>query len=114
MHFMEDTEQEDAVGEFFWKEDYKKILKERLPKAILLETTEDPGFKRVYEELYGDTFSSFEAFNRIVSSIIEIGCENGADDAFDDVYLAFKAHHPLPRDTKICYGTTGLQFLRER
>jgi len=96
MHFIEDTEQEDAVGELFWKEDYKNILREKLPKIILSEMMEDPGLKNVYERLYTDTFSSHEAFIRTISSIVTVGSENGADEAFDDIYLAFAAHSPLP------------------
>jgi hypothetical protein len=107
MHFIEDTEQEDSVGELFWKEDYKKILREKLPKTILLEMMEDPGLNSIYERLYTDTFSSYEAFIRAISSIVTIGCENGADEAFDDIYLAFAAHSPLPearRFSEYCWS----------
>ncbi len=96
MHFMEDSEQEDSVGEVFWKEDFKKIIRDKLPKAVFSRMMEDPGLVNVYERLYGDVFSSYEAFVRAVSSMIEIGCENGADEAFDDLYFAFRNHYRLP------------------
>ena len=96
MHFIEDTEQEDSVGELFWKEDYKKVLREKLPKTILSEMMDDPGLESFYESLYTDNFSSYEAFIRAIASIVTIGSENGADEAFDDIYLAFAAHGSLP------------------
>jgi hypothetical protein len=103
MHFMEDTEQEDSVGELFWGENFKKILKDKLPKAIFEEMIDDRGLMNVYERLYGGLFSSYEAFVRAASSMIEIGCENGADRAFDDIYFAFRNHLPLP-ETRRCFS----------
>ncbi len=67
MHFMEDTEQEDSVGELFWGENFKKILRDKLPKAIFLKMMEEPGLVNVYERLYGGIFSSHEAFIRAAS-----------------------------------------------
>jgi hypothetical protein len=102
MHFMEDTEQEDSVGELFWGEKFKKILKDKLPNALLAEMIGDRGLADVYERMYGDIFSSHEAFIRAASSMIEIGCENGADEAFDDIYFAFHNHFPLP-EARRCF-----------
>lgn len=95
MHFPEDTEQEDSVGEIFWNEDFKKILREELPNTIYSEMVGDSGFQCIYESEYSELFSNYEAFILSISSIIEIGCENGADIAFDDIYLAFRNHSAL-------------------
>jgi len=100
MHFIADTEEEDYAAELFWKEDFKKVIREKVPKVIFDELTKKNAFKGVYRKKYCKEFANYEGFVETIGSKVAIGAENGADDAFDEIYSAFRGQIALPCSRK--------------
>jgi hypothetical protein len=96
MHFIEDTEDEDSAAELFWKEEYKKVLREKISIVIYDEITKNSSFKGIYKKQYRHIFRAYYEFIILIAGMVEIGSENGSDEAFNEIYSAFKIQGPLP------------------
>ena len=96
MHYMPDTEDEDSAAEIFWPEGYKQVIRENVHRAILSQLTGKRRFGRVYRNGYSDRYPSYEEFLGKVADMVAIGAENGADDAFDEIMVAFLEEEALP------------------
>jgi len=97
MHFIEDTEDEDFETEVFWKEDFKKILREKVPERLCNVFTENKNFFGIYEKQYLKQFKKYGRFVNAIANMTEIGCENGSDDAFNEIYISFRLQSRLPK-----------------
>ena len=96
MHYIDDTEDEDSAAELFWKEEFKKVLREKISIVIFNEITKNSSFKGIYKKQYHHIFPTYDEFVSLIAGMVEIGSENGSDDAFNEIYSAFKIQGPLP------------------
>lgn len=96
MHDMIDTDEADAAAERFWPEGFKQIIRGEVSKRIINELKQKNSFRQVYEERFSDKYPDYDGFLEIMANMVVIGAENGADDAFDDIYAAFQMQTPLP------------------
>ncbi len=96
MHDMIDTDEADAAAERFWPEGFKQIIREEVGKLIGKELKQRKSFHQVYERRFSDKYADFDKFVERIADMVVIGAENGADDAFDDIYAAFQMETPLP------------------
>ena len=95
MHFLPNTEDEDAAAEVYWPEDFKQVIRTGL-RQVLAAKLNGQGLRHVYNQKYREAYSDFSQFMDRIADIIVIGAENGADDAFDEMYTAFLTESPLP------------------
>ena len=96
MHYMPDTEDEDSAAESFWPEGFKQVIREDVPGAIIGQLADGRHYLRLYRQVYGDRFATYEQFVERVAEMVAIGAENGADDAFDEILDAFLEEGALP------------------
>lgn len=96
MHFMPDTEDEDSAAETFWPEGYKQVIRESVPTLIKNELLNKKSFEKIYQNGYHEKYSDYSYFLEKLSDMIEIGAENGADNAFDEIIDSFLTEAPLP------------------
>jgi len=96
MHDMPDTDDQDADAEIFWPSGYKEIIRHRLGPEIASRIIETDAFHDIYEERFTGRFSDYEKFVDRLAEIVVIGCENGAESAFDEIHLSFRNSLPLP------------------
>ncbi len=96
MHFMPDTEDEDSADETFWPEGYKQVIREDVRRVIAEQLNDRKRFRRVYRKGYTESFAGYEQFLDRVADMVAIGAENGADDAFDEIVVAFLEEDILP------------------
>lgn len=96
MHFMPDTEDADSAAESFWPEGFKEVIRREVGKVIVAELSEGKRFRRVYEQRYSEKYPDFDRFTNRIADMVVIGSERGADDAFDEVYAAFRDESPVP------------------
>ncbi len=96
MHFMPDTEDEDAAAEAFWPEGYKQVIREDLRRAVAGKLDDGQSLKSVYEREYTEQYGSLSEFTGRLADMLAIGAENGADDIFDDIVSSFLHEAPLP------------------
>ncbi|MBW2365510.1 MAG: hypothetical protein JRF25_10715 [Deltaproteobacteria bacterium] len=96
MHDMPDTDDQDADAEIFWPSGYKEIIRYRLGPEMVSRFIEAGAFHDIYEERFNDRFRDYEQFVERLAEIVVIGCENGAESAFDEIHLSFRNSLPLP------------------
>ncbi len=96
MHFMPDTEDEDAAAETFWPEGYKQVIREDVRRAIAGQLDDGQSLKSIYEREYTGEYGSLSEFTGRLADMVAIGAENGADDIFDDIVVSFLREAPLP------------------
>lgn len=96
MHDMPDTDDQDATAEIFWPSGYKEIIRHRLGPEMASRIIEAGAFIDVYAQRFNDRFRDYEQFvDRVIENVV-IGCENGAESAFDEIHLSFRSSLPLP------------------
>ncbi len=96
MHFMPDTEAEDSAAETFWPEGYKQVIREDFRQLIGAQLKDGKKLRHIYQQWYSEKFADLDQFANRIADMIAIGAENGADDTFDDIILAFLTESPLP------------------
>jgi hypothetical protein len=95
MHFLPDTDDEDAAAERPWPDNFKKVIRNELPAAFHT-AIDEASFKYIYQRSYSSDYRDLDHFVERVINMAVIGAENGADRGFDAVYQAFLDEKPLP------------------
>ena len=95
MHYLPDTNDEEALQERFWPDGYKVTLRREVRNA-LSRAFPEADMKRVYRRAYLHSRSSLKEFTECLVNGIVIGAENGADEGFESVYASFLAECELP------------------
>jgi len=91
MHDIPDTEEADAAAERYWPDGFKHLIRERLGndfKDTVLKNSV-PGedlFNSFFEKHYAEKFSDYDHFLKRLCETVVIGAENGADEAFNEIY----------------------------
>ena len=98
MHFLPDTEAEDAAAERYWPDGFKQLVQKEVGRAIRAKLDET-SLRHVHKRQYGDKYPELSRFADRIADMVVIGAENGADDGFEAVYRAFMTESPLP-DTR--------------
>ncbi len=96
MHYLPDTEDEDSAAEKFWPEGYKQVIRDDVPGWVSAKLHEKAHFEHIYNTVYSEKYSDHSDFLNRMGSMIAVGAENGADDAFNDIMDAFLYELPLP------------------
>lgn len=96
MHFMPDTEDADSAAESFWPEGFKEVIRREVGEIIAAELSKGKRFRKVYEQRYSAKYPDFDRFADRIADMVVIGAERGADDAFDEVYAAFRDESQVP------------------
>jgi hypothetical protein len=95
MHYLPDTNDEDAVQERYWPDSYKPVIRREVHKAIS-QALDAKALCHVFERRYSRDFSEIGQFIEFVIGGIIIGAENGADNGFEIAYASFLSESPLP------------------
>jgi len=96
MHFLPDTEEEDAAAERYWPDGFKQVIQKEVRRAIRAKLDER-SLRHVHRQAYRDKYRELSQFADRIADMVVIGAENGADDGFDAVYRAFLTESPLPQ-----------------
>lgn len=100
MHFMPDTEDEDSAAERFWPEGYKQVLREDFCQLIGAQFNGGQKLRHVYQQQYAERYNDLNQFTNKIASMVAVGAENGADEAFEDMMDAFLVEGTLPEERK--------------
>jgi hypothetical protein len=95
MHYLPDTDDEDAIRERYWPDGYKLAIRSEVRDAVV-PGLQGTGMARIYRRSYRDTFQGVSEFIDCIVGGIIIGAENGADEGFESVYESFIAECELP------------------
>jgi hypothetical protein len=95
MHYLPDTNDEDAMQERYWPDGYKLTIRSEIREVVVPELRE-AGIARIYRRSYRDSFQGIAEFTDRVAGGIIIGAENGADEGFESIYASFIAECDLP------------------
>lgn len=95
MHFLPDTEDEDAAAERYWPDSFKQVVRNEVRRAIRAEFNES-SLRHIYKQQHFDKYPELSQFVDRIADMAVVGAENGADDGFDAIYRAFLAESPLP------------------
>jgi hypothetical protein len=96
MHFLPDTSEQDGLGERYWPDGFKSVIRREVEAAIRAELNEE-SLGHVYERKFRERFPTLHVFLDRVATLVAIGAETGADDAFEAIYQSFLTESPLPR-----------------
>jgi hypothetical protein len=96
MHFLPDTNEEDARGESYWPDGFKQVIREEVGQAIRAELNERT-LLHVYTNKFSNKYPNLHAFIDRVVDLVVIGAENGADFGFEAIYKSFLYESPLPQ-----------------
>jgi hypothetical protein len=95
MHYLPDTEEQDAAAECYWPDGFKEVIREEVGRAIRLKTKEKR-LRHIYARQYQDKFADAGQFANRIAELLVIGAENGADNGFEVIFKAFLTESPLP------------------
>lgn len=95
MHYLPDTDEQDAATERYWPDDFKQVIREKVGQAVKLKMKEK-NLRHIYEKQYQDIYADAGQFANRIAEIVIIGAENGADDGFELIFKAFLTESPLP------------------
>jgi hypothetical protein len=96
MHYLPDTNDQDAVQERYWPDGFKQVIRNELSRALSVIITAQ-SLRHIYQRHYTDTYPDINRFVETVINSVIVGAENGADRGFEAVYSAFLAETPLPQ-----------------
>jgi hypothetical protein len=99
MHYLPDTEEQDAAAERYWPDGFKQVIREEVGRAIRLKLQEQR-LRHIYEGRYQDKYADAGQFANRIAEIVIIGAENGADDGFEMIFNAFLTESRLPEIAK--------------
>lgn len=105
MHYLPDTNDEDAVAERYWPDGYKSVLRKEGIR-VFASKLNAATLTNVYRRFYSRRYMSISEFVDAVVGGIVIGAENGADAGFELVYASFLSESALPvpcRVTKLLW-----------
>ena len=95
MHYLPDTEEQDAAAERYWPGAFKQVIREKVGQAVKAKLKEER-LRHIYEDKYHDTYADAGQFSDRIAEIVVIGAENGADDGFEMIFKAFLTESQLP------------------
>jgi len=95
MHYLPDTNDEDAIQERYWPDNFKLVIRNEIKLTASFKFTA-ANLKHIYKQHYSQFFSEIQLFCDAVINSIVVGAENGVDIGFDSVYSAFLKEIPLP------------------
>jgi hypothetical protein len=95
MHFLPDTEDEDAAAERYWPDSFKQVIQREVHRAIGTKLNEG-SLRHIHKRQYTEIYPELSQFVGRIVDMVVIGAENGADDGFDAIYEAFLTESPLP------------------
>jgi len=95
MHYLPDTNDQDAIAERYWPDAFKSVIRSELGSA-LKDSVTPQNFRYIYKRHYSALYPDIDAFLEAVMGSLIIGAENGADAGFEAVYAAFLAEQRLP------------------
>jgi len=95
MHYLPDTEEQDAAAERYWPDGFKQVIREEVGRAIRIKLKEER-LRRIYKGRYQDKYADAGQFVYRIAEIVIIGAENGADDGFELIFKAFLTESRLP------------------
>ena len=96
MHYLPNTDEQDAAAEHYWPDDFKQVIRQEVGQAIRLKLKEER-LRHFYERQYKDKYSDAEQFASGIAEITTVGAENGADYGFEMVFKAFMTESQLPK-----------------
>jgi len=99
MHYLPDTEEQDAAAERYWPDGFKQVIRDEVGRAIRLKLQEQR-LGHIYERRYRDKYPDAGQFASRIAEIVIIGAENGADDGFEVIFNAFLTESRLPKIAK--------------
>ncbi|MCK9275747.1 MAG: hypothetical protein M0P57_11735 [Syntrophales bacterium] len=95
MHYLQDTDEQDALTEKFWPDEFKQTIRNEVQNA-LTKKMKPKSLSCFYSRHYADKYKDLKHFTDEVNNKIVISAENGADDGFAIVYNAFLTESRLP------------------
>jgi hypothetical protein len=95
MHYLPDTNDEDAVQERYWPDSYKLVIRREVRSAIS-PALNTKAIGHIYKRRYSRNFPEIGQFVESITGGIIIGAENGADNGFEIVYASFLSESPMP------------------
>ncbi|MDD5311832.1 MAG: hypothetical protein PHO26_02200 [Dehalococcoidia bacterium] len=95
MHYLPDTDDQDAIAERYWPDGFKGVIRNGLSRALSITLTPQ-NLRRIYQRHFSGSYPDVDAFAETVLNSTIIGAENGADRGFEAVYSAFLAETRLP------------------
>jgi hypothetical protein len=95
MHYLPDTEEQDAAAERYWPDGFKQVIRDEVGRAVKLKLKERE-LRRVYEKRYQDGYVDAGQFANKIAETVIIGAENGADAGFEMIFKAFLTESSLP------------------
>ena len=95
MHYLPDTDEQDAAAERYWPDAFKQVIREKVGQTLKLRLKEEK-LRHIYEKRYQDRYADIGQFADRIAEIVVIGAENGADDGFEMIFKSFMTESPLP------------------
>jgi len=95
MHYLPDTEDEDAAAERYWPDSFKEVIRRELRPAINGKLNER-SLGRIYQRQYSQNYAHLDQFVSRILDMAVIGAENGADNGFESLHRSFMDEEPLP------------------
>jgi len=92
-----DVAEGQPVTEMYWPETYKEVIRNEVKRAVVPKLARSRDLRKVYAKRFADDYDSLESFADRIGDMVVIGAENGADDAFDNIYTAFVADSLPPK-----------------
>lgn len=95
MHYLPNTDEQDAAAERCWPDNFKKVIRDEIGRAIRLKLQEQR-LRHIYERQYKDKYTGAGQFANKIVEIVTVGAESGADNGFEMIFKAFMTESPLP------------------
>jgi hypothetical protein len=95
MHYLPDTEEQDAAAERYWPDSFKQVIRDEVGQSVKLKLKERK-LRRVYEKRYQDIYADAGQFANRIVEIVTTGAQNAADAGFEMIFKAFLTESPLP------------------
>ena len=95
MHYLPDTEEQDAAAERYWPDGYKQVIRDEVGQAVKLKLKEE-NLRHIYKKRYQDKYADAGQFTDRIVEIVTTGAQNAADAGFEMVFKAFLTESRLP------------------
>jgi hypothetical protein len=100
MHYLPDTDEQDALSEKYWPDEFKAVIRQELQDALSGRLKKSRNLSRLFGRCYSDMYRDFDHFTDAIINILIISAENGADHGFDIVYNAFLTEARVPEQRR--------------
>lgn len=99
MHYLTDTDEQDAISEKYWPDEFKQVIRQELQNA-LSKKMKSRSLSCFYRRHYSNMYRDLRHFTDEIINILVISAENGADHGFDIVYNAFLTEARIPEQRR--------------